>query len=160
MAVKLSKGLHYLHTRKPPYIHSDLKSLNILVTSDKNIKISNFGQHIETLESSPKLGTLNWLAPEVLGNDEENVYTLEADIYSFGVVVWEIITSNVPYEGKAPLQVMRMIQMGELLKIPNNVHPSIEHILLMCWDTNPKNRLNSKQAMEYLHQISKEKKEI
>ncbi|OQS04590.1 kinase [Thraustotheca clavata] len=96
-ALQVAQGLAYLHSKSPPLIHRDIKARNILVDSQKGAKICDFGEsrlrsYQETMTSN--VGTARWIAPEVILNDD---YSERADIYSFGVLLSEIDTHNIPY---------------------------------------------------------------
>ncbi|KAL3676041.1 hypothetical protein R1sor_025989 [Riccia sorocarpa] len=103
-ASEAARGMNYLHTRNPPIVHRDLKSVNLLVDGDWHIKVSDFGLAM-TKQSSyayTQVGTWGWMAPEVL---ESAPYDEKADVYSFGVVLWELITREEPFRGYHPMQV-------------------------------------------------------
>jgi serine/threonine protein kinase len=106
MALDIAKGMNYLHTQDPPILHRDLKSLNLLVYEQVRnnsdfiqIKITDFGlsRHNDDLSTSRMTGlagTFHWMAPEVLKSDE---YTHKADVYSYGIVLWEVIMREPPF---------------------------------------------------------------
>lgn len=94
----------YLHTLKPPIMHRDLKSLNLMVDRkfsehcQMNIKIADFGLAktiTDEVTQSGVQGTYHWMAPEVF---ESKPYSLQADIYSYGIIMYEIITESIPYD--------------------------------------------------------------
>ena len=95
MALEAARGMLYLHTLKPPVLHRDLKSPNLLVDHQYRVKIADFGlsrfrvEYTMTFCGSPK-----WTAPEVLNGLS---YDTAADVWSYGVVVWELLTRQVPY---------------------------------------------------------------
>ena len=95
MALEAARGMLYLHTLKPPVLHRDLKSPNLLVDANFRIKIADFGlsrfrvEYTMTFCGSPK-----WTAPEVLNGLS---YDTAADVWSYGVVLWELLTREVPY---------------------------------------------------------------
>ena len=100
MTLDIAKGMNYLHSFKPPILHRDLKSLNLLLleqvskpTDKVSVKISDFGLSREMLGVDSKMtgqtGTFHWMAPEVLEGNSE--YTYKADVYSFAIVLWEIL---------------------------------------------------------------------
>jgi len=156
IAVGTCRGLMYLHTQEPPILHRDLKSLNVLITKHHHAKITDFGlSKQKSSEYNTKIGTLQWLPPEVVGETEVS-YTEASDIYSLGVVLWEIITSNLPYEGKSPLQIMRMISMGDQLKIPKEAPLIYQQILALCWEMNPQKRPDIISILKNLIKIAKE----
>ena len=94
-ALSVAKALVYLHNLK--IIHRDLKSRNVLLDSIKGAKLGDFG--VARLASSHDtmtvgVGTYRWMAPEVLS---ENQYTVAADVFSFGMVLSEMVTHRIPY---------------------------------------------------------------
>uniref|UniRef100_A0A3Q2QRZ6 Mitogen-activated protein kinase kinase kinase 12 n=1 Tax=Fundulus heteroclitus TaxID=8078 RepID=A0A3Q2QRZ6_FUNHE len=95
-AMGIAGGMNYLHLHK--IIHRDLKSPNMLITYDDAVKISDFGTSKELIDKSTKMsfaGTVAWMAPEVIRNEPVSE---KVDIWSFGVVLWEMLTGEVPYK--------------------------------------------------------------
>lgn len=90
--------MNYLHTFSPPIIHRDLKSYNLLVDENFCVKVTDFGlaKSMSTETAKTFCGTMPWTAPEIFKSDG---YTTKADVYSFGIVMWELITREEPYEG-------------------------------------------------------------
>lgn len=88
----ISLGMTYLHHRN--IIHGDIKSKNIVVDEGHVAKICDFGLSEKTKKKLNMAGTLNWLAPEVL---KEEGYFESSDVYSFGLVIWEMLTNQIPY---------------------------------------------------------------
>jgi serine/threonine protein kinase len=106
MASDAAKGMVYLHTRSPPVYHRDLKSANLLVTSQWQVKVADFNLS-RALEPTDIMSSLciqnpRWLAPEVLAGEEGG---LPADVWAFGTVLWELMTWRAPFEGMNPYQV-------------------------------------------------------
>ncbi|EQC39505.1 TKL/DRK protein kinase [Saprolegnia diclina VS20] len=97
IALCIAKGLVYLH--ELPVIHRDLKSRNILMDSHMGSKLSDFGvSREETTETMTRgVGTYRWMAPEVL---KDGHYSVAADIFSFGVILTELDTHQIPYLDK------------------------------------------------------------
>ncbi|KDO25149.1 serine/threonine protein kinase [Saprolegnia parasitica CBS 223.65] len=90
-------GLVFLHTLTPVVIHRDLKSRNVLLDASGGAKLTDFGVSRELCDSrtlTNGIGTFQWMAPEVINGSS---YTEAADIYSFGVIVSEMSTHEVPY---------------------------------------------------------------
>ncbi|EQC25644.1 TKL protein kinase [Saprolegnia diclina VS20] len=90
-------GLVYLHTYSPPIIHRDLKSRNVLLDSVKGTKLTDFGES-RAAEANDTMtngiGTHLWMAPEVISGTN---YGAPADMHSFGVILSEFATHQVPY---------------------------------------------------------------
>ncbi|EQC29203.1 TKL protein kinase [Saprolegnia diclina VS20] len=94
------RGLVYLHTYKPPIIHRDMKSRNVLLDSVKGTKLTDFGASRVAEEDdlmTNGIGTYQWMAPEVISGTN---YGAPADIYSFGIILSEFATHQVPYADK------------------------------------------------------------
>ena len=97
MARDAAKGMAWLHGSNPVFIHRDLKTSNLLVGEDWNIKICDFGlsqikkrgEHYLRDGMEGAKGTPLWMSPEVMSGEHFNE---KADIYSFGIVLWEILT--------------------------------------------------------------------
>eukprot|EP00002_Diphylleia_rotans_P021826 TRINITY_DN4256_c0_g1_i1.p1 TRINITY_DN4256_c0_g1~~TRINITY_DN4256_c0_g1_i1.p1 ORF type:complete len:695 (-),score=101.70 TRINITY_DN4256_c0_g1_i1:458-2542(-) len=139
-----SKGLQYLHLSTPPILHRDLKSPNLLLDEKLNLKISDFGltgiQNKRTKDKEPP-GTLLWMAPEViLGED----YTEKADIYSFGIIIWEVFSRQEPYEGEEVAESIAIRVAKEGLRpdrIPDAEQPvEFRSLMESCWDNDMNKR--------------------
>ncbi|KAJ7526743.1 hypothetical protein O6H91_16G021200 [Diphasiastrum complanatum] len=107
MALDIARGMNYLHHCKPPIVHRDLKSSNLLVDKDWSVKVGDFGlsrlQHATLLTAKSGRGTPQWMAPEVLRNEPSDE---KCDVYSFGVILWELFTEQVPWDGLNAMQVV------------------------------------------------------
>lgn len=104
-ALGAARGLAYLHGQDPPVLHLDLKSSNILVTSGWEVKLADFGlsRNMHNIQNNTFAGTVQYSAPEIL---ESNNFTVAADIYSFGVCMWEMAARKIPFEGTQPIHLL------------------------------------------------------
>ncbi|KAK9746504.1 Protein tyrosine and serine/threonine kinase [Popillia japonica] len=152
---QIASGMHYLHSHK--IIHRDLKSPNVLIGKDELIKISDFGTSRTWNEVSTKMsfgGTVAWMAPEAI---KEHPCSEKIDIWSFGVVLWELLTCEIPYKDMERTAIMYMVGMGKLRPpIPSTCPEGFKLIMQMCWKYNPKERPSFKLICNHLEIASVE----
>ncbi|OMO83114.1 hypothetical protein CCACVL1_11550 [Corchorus capsularis] len=148
-ALDIAKGMAYIHSFG--IIHRDLKSENLLIGSDNSIKIADFGMaRIEAKYEAmtPYTGTLRWMAPEMISNKP---YTQKVDVYSFGIILWELVTGLLPYQGMEGLQAASLVvKSGARPPIPEDCLPSLSGIMTSCWHTNPDARPAFTKIIEML----------
>jgi len=146
--VKISKGIAagMVHLSEEKLVHRDLAARNILLTSSLVPKVSDFGmsRFNATGDDSGKTGSLvgplRWMSPESLS---EGVYSEKTDVYSFGVLLWEIMTFGTqPYpEFIDPVVVGTRVAMGKLtLEAPKGAPASIADAMNSCIKYNPDER--------------------
>ncbi|PXF49585.1 putative serine/threonine-protein kinase drkD [Gracilariopsis chorda] len=121
LALGAARGLAYLHGQQPPVLHLDLKTSNILISSGWDAKLGDFGlsRSIDNIENNWFSGTMQYAAPEIL---EANMFTTAADIYSFGICLWEMAAKEIPYEHMDPPAVLWGV-------VKSNLRPPIEKII-------------------------------
>ena len=139
MAAEVARGMDYLHKRR--VVHRDLKAANLLLDDAGCVKIADFGV-ARLLDTSgvmtAETGTYRWMAPEVI---EHTPYTEKADIYSYGVLVWELLTARVPYDTMTPLQAaVGVVQKGLRPPIPPGTPADLAAVMAACWDRDPASR--------------------
>ena len=156
MAVDIAMGMQYLHTCTPMIVHRDLKSPNLLVDKNFTVKVADFGlsrtkrANATFLSRQSRNGTLEWMAPEVLRNEQSNE---KEDLYSFGVILWELITGSVPWsELLNPVQVVYAVGVqGRRLAIPEDTcPPSLHSLIEACWDGDPERRPSFEEVLDIL----------
>ncbi|KPP75129.1 mitogen-activated protein kinase kinase kinase 12-like [Scleropages formosus] len=145
----IAGGMNYLHLHK--IIHRDLKSPNMLITYDDLVKISDFGTSKELSDKSTKMsfaGTVAWMAPEVIRNEPVSE---KVDIWSFGVVLWEMLTGEVPYKDVDSSAIIWGVGNNSLqLPIPESCPDGFKILLRQCWNTKPRNRPSFRQILLHL----------
>ncbi|KAJ7975214.1 Protein kinase [Quillaja saponaria] len=157
MALDAARGMNYLHNCSPVIVHRDLKSPNLLVDKNWVVKVCDFGlsrmKHSTFLSSRSTAGTAEWMAPEVLRNEPSNE---KCDVYSFGVILWELATLQQPWGGMNPMQVVGAVGFQHRrLDIPNDMDPAIADIIRKCWQTEPKLRPTFSEIMAALKPLQK-----
>ena len=153
LAYDAARGMNFLHTHSPIIIHRDLKSLNLLVDEDWNLKVSDFGLSrfkVPTLMTG-QCGTYQWMAPEVVRGHS---YTEKADVYSFGINLWEIYTRQIPYNQMVPIQAaVAVMNKGLRPELPAHTPPTYRTLVHECWDQNPNLRPSFDQILVRLGQF-------
>ncbi|XP_054879831.1 mitogen-activated protein kinase kinase kinase 12-like isoform X2 [Poeciliopsis prolifica] len=148
-AMGIAGGMNYLHLHK--IIHRDLKSPNMLITYDDAVKISDFGTSKELNDKSTKMsfaGTVAWMAPEVIRNEPVSE---KVDIWSFGVVLWEMLTGEVPYKDVDSSAIIWGVGNNSLqLPVPDSCPDSFKLLLKQCWNCKPRNRPSFRQILLHL----------
>lgn len=155
MALDVAKGMNYLHTSHPTIVHRDLKSPNLLVDKNWVVKVCDFGlsrmKHHTFLSSKSSAGTPEWMAPEVLRNEPANE---KCDVYSFGVILWELVTCKIPWKGLNPMQVVGAVGFqNRHLEIPEGIEPAITQIIHDCWQVDPYLRPSFAQLISRLRRV-------
>lgn len=121
-------GVNWLHRSKPQFLHLDLKAANLLVDQNWTVKVADFGLSVVKKEAATKkekhgpIGTPLWMAPEVLMNKE---YDEKADVYSFGIVLWEILTAQDPWQ-----EIDSLVELVEAVCIENRVPLRLHHNII------------------------------
>lgn len=132
----ISQGLRYLHASKPAILHGDLKAKNILIDGRFRAKVCDFG--LSNKKRNSLSGTPFWMAPEYLKGKTE--YTCACDIYSIGMVLYEIYARKTPYHGENPRNVLRSIcnpRKNRRPAIPPSMPPKIVDLVKKCWSIDP-----------------------
>ncbi|XP_022740903.1 serine/threonine-protein kinase HT1-like [Durio zibethinus] len=150
LALDISQAMEYLHANG--IIHRDLKPSNLLLTEDKmHIKLADFGLAREEVMNGMtcEAGTYRWMAPELYSRDPLPIgakkhYDHKVDVYSFSIVLWELLTNKAPFKGRDNVTVA--------YAATNNERPSVESLprdivslLQSCWAEDPKIRPEFKE---------------
>ncbi|OQS07132.1 kinase [Thraustotheca clavata] len=159
-ALDIVNALGYLHTLHTKIIHRDLKSRNVLLNSQMQAKVTDFGVSRETDDATMTvgIGTFRWMAPEAL---LDNYYTESADMFSFGVILAELSNEIVPYSDKknangrpyTDTAIMTQVMKGELL--PSFAHDTprwFYELGMKCLSLKPEDRPTALEAAHIIKQ--------
>merc|ERR1719433_742433 len=147
--------MDYLHKFNPQIIHRDLKSLNLLLskpvlssTDIPLVKVSDFGlsrmkdqaPESEWGKMTIAAGTCHWMAPEVFTG---TVYDEKVDVYSYGMILFEIVCREIPFEEEEPAAVGKLTVNGarpDLEAVPPDCPTDLRELMIRCWAQDPKGR--------------------
>jgi len=159
MAKDAALGMNWLHCSKPPFIHRDLKTQNLLVDENFTVKVADFGlahmkRHGEEGERGNygTIGTPLWMAPEVLKKEE---YDESADMYSFAIVLWELLTQKDPFpEVDSWANLIEVVVTQEQRpEIPKECPTRLRKLITACWAQDPASRPTFEQIIPQFDQI-------
>ncbi|XP_018109664.1 B-Raf isoform X4 [Xenopus laevis] len=141
IARQTAQGMDYLHAKS--IIHRDLKSNNIFLHEDLTVKIGDFG--LATVKSrwsgshqfEQLSGSILWMAPEVIRMQDNNPYSFQSDVYAFGIVLYELMTGQLPYSNiNNRDQIIFMVGRGylapELSKVRSNCPKAMKRLMADC----------------------------
>lgn len=172
---QVADGMAFLHSTSPPILHRDLRCANMFLANNDIVKICDFGivNIIQPLREGCKTEdcccqgqysacppSISWTAPEVLkhpnSNEKDGFITTASDVFSFAVVMWELVLCEDPYEDMNTAQeVMEYVLDGGRPEIStySNMLPSYLKLMKKCWSTDVADRPSFKQVTVLLNEV-------
>ncbi|XP_020165459.1 serine/threonine/tyrosine-protein kinase HT1 [Aegilops tauschii subsp. strangulata] len=157
-ALNIARAMECLHANG--IIHRDLKPDNLLLTANrKKLKLTDFGlarEETVTEMMTAETGTYRWMAPELystvtLQRGEKKHYTNKVDVYSFGIVLWELLTNKMPFEGMSNLQAAYAAAFKQVRPaFPEDTPQELASIVQSCWIEDPAMRPSFSQIIRML----------
>jgi len=131
---QIAGAMDHLHSKK--ILHRDLKSANVLVAEDGRLVVADFGlvrycQSDEQANMTAETGSYRWMAPEVIRHEP---YGTGCDVYSFGVLCWEMLSYSIPFPQHTPVEVaLSVATKGMRPEIPAHSPSVLVDLIEQCW---------------------------
>ncbi|KQK05350.1 dual specificity protein kinase shkB [Brachypodium distachyon] len=152
IALDIAHGMEYIHSQG--VIHRDVKPENILFDGEYCAKVVDFGVAFEdvycnTLEDDP--GTYRWMAPEMC---KRKPYGRKVDVYSFGLLLWELVSGSIPYEEMTPVQAAFAVVNKNLRPVvPSSCPAPLRQLMEQCWSSQPDKRPEFSEVVPILENL-------
>ncbi|KAG7375747.1 hypothetical protein PHYPSEUDO_015355 [Phytophthora pseudosyringae] len=168
----IAVGMRFLHGLPVPIVHRDLKPLNCIFDSEQEmLKVADFGESRllrtrdvvaprpnffpsadVTVQMTTNIGSACWAAPEVLKDEATSEYSVKIDVYSFGIICWQLYTCAVPYADipGSVLAVAEAVLSGVRPPIPRRCPRLFAKIMKRCWHDNPLRRPSFEDIVQLL----------
>eukprot|EP00753_Platysulcus_tardus_P008052 PLAT15585.1.p1 GENE.PLAT15585.1~~PLAT15585.1.p1 ORF type:complete len:306 (+),score=159.92 PLAT15585.1:84-1001(+) len=151
MALDVATGVEYLHTRKPPIIHRDLKSHNVLIASDGRCQLCDFGLASTKRDTA---GTPAYMPPELLRVGGS--CTAAVDVYALGILLWEMFCREVPLDGMTVAEIRDFTLDGNRPALPLFMDDAIKRLIEKCWAQDAKERASIAEVCDELDWLYRE----
>ncbi|KAG0262956.1 hypothetical protein DFQ27_002023 [Actinomortierella ambigua] len=157
IAEEIARGLAYIH--QMGVIHRDLKSMNVLLSRQKEAKLCDFGMATVKSQSDPTStalpGTIRWMAPELF--NPPRIHSTKSDMYAFGLVMWEMAANRTipfPLQGDAEA-VFWLVFKGAREELPEDTPSGYRRWIEQCWYQEPERRPEASALIERIDELKK-----
>ncbi|KAF9157995.1 hypothetical protein DFQ26_008096 [Actinomortierella ambigua] len=157
IAEEIARGLAYIH--QMGVIHRDLKSMNVLLSRQKEAKLCDFGMATVKSQSAPTSialpGTIRWMAPELF--NPPRIYSTKSDMYALGMVMWEMAANyTIPFRLQADSEaVFWLVFKGEREELPDDTPSGYRRWIEQCWYQEPERRPEASALIEGIDELKK-----
>jgi len=156
LAIQTAEGI--LHMHRCGLLHRDLKPANILVGKDFEVSLIDFGVSRIQDEKRPmtmNVGTTAWIAPEIF--DGDGTYTNAVDVYSYGLILYELVTQCTPFKDYKTFEIPRKVLEGVRPEIPpGSCSDALASLIQQCWHSLPKKRPSLEVVCAQLKEIQEQ----
>ncbi|XP_047311086.1 serine/threonine/tyrosine-protein kinase HT1-like [Impatiens glandulifera] len=152
IGLDIARGMEYIHSQG--IIHRDLKPENVLITKDFHMEVADFGIACEgssqyVLSDDP--GTYRWMAPEMI---KRKPYGRKVDVYSFGLILWEMVAGTIPYQHMTPIQAaFAAVNKNVRPDMPGDCPAPMRALIEQSWSMQPEKRPEFWQIVKVLEQF-------
>lgn len=155
IAFDTAVGIKYLHSRQ--IVHCDLKSSNVFLDDHYNVKLGDFGLSRFLTQNKDRnkgrIGTPHWMAPEILLGGK---YKPSADIFSYGMILWELLTNQIPYHSIDPNEIVNLItNQRKIVEVPKEGNVALRKIITHCIQYEVKDRPSLNEILCLLGKVKK-----
>lgn len=144
---QISQALAEIHAKS--WLHRDLRLKNILLDDKGNAILSDFGQAVRNNFKYTRIDPcqiINFYAPELIIKGINARTTEASEVYSLGLILWEILTRNYPFGTSKNLDLIKIKKSLQHEKIPDSCPPGLKKIILACWDNDPEKRPTAQEV--------------
>ncbi|KAK5971931.1 Integrin-linked protein kinase [Trichostrongylus colubriformis] len=153
-AVDIARGMSYLHSLDPPILRFYLSSKHVVVDEELTAKLSMADTKFSFQEAG-RVYSPAWMSPEALQRDPEDLNIRAADMWSFGILLWELNTREVPFADLSPMECgMRIALEGLRVQIPPGIARNMGRLMNICLNEDPGRRPNFDQIIPILEKMS------
>ena len=151
-AIQAVRGLKYLQDKN--ILHRDIKSINLLIDSEDNLKICDFGiaKDLTSTKTTKNLkGSIKYIPPEAFHFTSDSKLSPKADIFAFGIILWELETCQEPYEGLGFERIMWLVgHDNKRPEIPASCPDHLRELMQECWDKKREKRPDAEEILTKL----------